>query len=161
MSRPSFLEHMLEFTRNYFLKPAEPTNLPNAPAGSDHQQAAHKTLEPASLGEPQPVCRLLDSSADIAEEYARPQKVSERQISGQGDSTGQRSSAAPRNPFTLSNLLGLHCQQMLESEIATAICNESPIGFCDLCGLVICSECGSYAVCEKARNSVHRVARVQ
>ena len=71
-SRPSFLEHMLEFTKNYF-------GLSDSHASGDREQQADKadmsdqsanspTLSSGSLGEgPQEVVRLLNVSTDLAE----------------------------------------------------------------------------------------------
>src|SRR6185437_8762904 len=74
---PSFLEHMLEFTKNYF-------GLSDSHASGDREQQADKavmsdqsanspTLTASPLGEgPQEVVRLLDTSTDLAEEYSKP-----------------------------------------------------------------------------------------
>lgn len=154
-----------------FLEPAS-NELKRKPAGGSN-------LPIKALGEgPQEVCRLLDKSQDLAEEYSRPcdgrtshtgvgaqsqggtpalpvSKVSGR-VGSRKESASQKNLAAPKT-LDSSDPIVFRCEQTVETAKVYE-CDEKAIGICANCHSPVCAECLRVGWCWNGDFFKHRVS---
>ena len=113
------------------------------------RQAKPETRQ-AEVDRPQPVCRLLDKSADIAEEYAK----SSHEGKGRGVCSGERTLTVCERTAPAPNslaFLDLKCATVVDSnKYGTLECGADAGGICKNCGLPICRNCEKWEYCTEA-----------
>src|SRR4051812_28948449 len=142
-------ETLLEFTLRFLSEHA-------MPSGKRTQQAAQcdenrKFAAFSNQGEAQPVARLLENSEDIAEQYARPVKVSEREKAGsRKEHSPQVRIPAPKKYFEMLRV-DTACETIFDSNRwGDQVCLREGVGICKFCGSIVCQPCVTLECCPNA-----------